>query len=163
MTLHSDSGTLAGMAEQRTGAGFVALDEEAVSVEEEGDDTKSKETHCAQWIYSTWQRPNMIILMLVVTVAVTLFGALQSTPDSSGSITSSPYGTHWDASPYRFDFLVTSPYGRSTAPFTKLWMPLYTSHPLNEINTEITSVVICIHGFTRNAGPLSLSLPLLVS
>jgi hypothetical protein len=141
----------------RTQKGFMSIDEEAASVstiEEE-----NKQTHWLRGMFSSLQMPNSIVILLVITVAVTLFGNLQSIPNNSENITEeSPYASHWDAAPYRFDFLVTSPYGRSPEPFSKMFMPLYTSHPLNEPNRQITSVVISIHGYTRNAGH---SLPLL--
>jgi hypothetical protein len=132
---------------------FLALDDEEDSVGKEND--VSQDTSNPQsTIWSKIQQfhlPHSLMALFLITTAVTLFGLSNfNSKPSEQSLMSN--GGDWDLSPYRFDFLIQSPYQQTPSPYSKIFIPLYVTHPLSEPHPEVTSVVISIHGYTRNAG-----------
>ncbi len=57
-----------------------------------------------------------------------------------------------DLTQYQRIFILTSPYGRSAYPYKDMFMPMFASASLTARNANITSAIINIHGYTRNAG-----------
>ena len=90
-----------------------------------------------------------VFLCIVLSVTMSVWDASQpdvATPRDDGSSDNS------DLIQYRRNFVVSSPYNHSSYPFSSLFMPLYASHSISTPNANITSAIINIHGYTRNAG-----------
>jgi hypothetical protein len=135
--------------------GFAALDEEDTRDTNSNSTDFSQKTSCHSTIWSKIQQvslPNSLVGLLLITVAVTIFGISNHSNSGISEDTLMHAAGDWDVSPYRFDFLVQSPYNQSASPYYRIFMPLYVTHPLSEPHPEVTSVVISIHGYTRNAG-----------
>lgn len=136
------------------GSNFERLEEEEDSSTTLPDgSTHSSENIIPPSCQKMFNIPHAILALLVLTVLISLIGVYRSNPHISNDNTKKLI-YEWDIVPYRYDFLVHSPYGRASNPFTKIFMPLYTTHPLHEMQEDVTSAIICIHGFTRNAGLL---------
>ena len=51
---------------------------------------------------------------------------------------------------FKYNLMLDSPYGASPSPYTGVFLPIYTSHPLDSYS-EATSAVIYQHGLLANA------------
>ena len=97
---------------------------------------------------STYIANGVLFLLVSATVSSIIISQMHS-PDSN--ISNDSYADA-DLIPNRVNFPLTSPNGVSASPYSAMFMPMYTTHPLDVRNDNISSVVISIHGYSRNAG-----------
>lgn len=104
------------------------------------------------WCFSSIHWKILLVLSLAASASIAFIPSLRSQDSDIYANKNDDY--EWDTTPFRYNFVVQSPYGSSSHPYSAMYLPMLTTHRLGDVSGNITSIIICFHGYTRNAGQI---------